>query len=91
MTEIKPTQVGANVSERKLKGLRMQFAIQMKYMVFDGCDVATDIWAVGTIFTMKEATILIAVCYVFAMVTGLIYTAFMYTKRVKYMFEIKRE
>jgi len=91
MREINPSGVGVIISERRMKDLRIEFAMQMKYMILDSLDVATDIWAVGTIFSIKEVTMFVALCYVVSLVTGLVYTAFMYTRRVKYIFEIRRE
>lgn len=90
MTDIKSKQ-GQQASKLKMKSLKIEFLMHMGYIFMDLGDVATDIWAVGTIFTIKGATMLLAMCYVVSLVTALAYTAFMYHQRIKFIFQIKRE
>merc|ERR1719334_2724258 len=88
-TDIKSRE-GHHADKLKMKSLRIEFVMHMGYIFMDLGDVATDIWAVGTIFTIKNATMLLAMAYVVSLVTALAYTAFMYHQRIKFIFQIKR-
>jgi len=91
MTKIKAADDAQPVSEIRKRGLYMEYSTHIIYIVMDLFDVAFDVWAVGTIFSIDGVTLLLAVCYTSALVVSLIYTTFMFSQRTKYIMAIKKE
>jgi len=91
MTFIKAADDAQPASEIRKKGLYMEYATHTMYIVMDVFDVGFDVWAVGTIFSIEGVTLLLAICYIIALVVSLIYTAFMFRQRMKYIIAIKKE
>jgi len=91
MTQIKAADDAQPATEIRRKGLNMEYATHMMYITMDVFDVGFDVWAVGTVFSIEGVTVLMAVCYTVALIVSLVYTAFMFRQRMKYIIAIKRE
>jgi len=90
MTSIKASEDAQPVDVLRKRALKIEYATHLMYMLVDLFDVATDIWAVGTVFSI-ESGIFLPVCYCIALAVSLIYTGLMYRQRVKYIIDIRKE